>query len=560
MRPAFSFLIAIIFFAVNASEASGQTVDERVQVRFGDDFHWAEPALDDAAWEERRLFSPPDMQGVFWIRTHASIASEAETLSVKGLYFSALAASEVYWDGVLIGRSGIVGANRAEESPGPIDPVFLIPDSLYAPGEHTIALRLSTFHRSPSVRNYIYGLEIGDYNDLMSDIHSPAQLPLFFLGGFFIIALYYAALFVLDRRPALLLFSLLCFSVSALLVVESWRWAVGYTYEWHHSRLLLVAGLTFAIGMLLPLFFMVQFRFPFRRSVLGLMLILLSLSCLAPGYDGKSFDMFWSMLLVSLTITVWAFHRKEKGAALGLSGVLICVAALIVFRHGFMGAYFFPAFGGLVVCMLSSLGLQAREQRRTHEKALVNAARLEIELLKKHLQPHFLLNTLTSAMAWLEEHPQTGVRFVEALAEELQMLAEVSGERLIPMARELDLCRTHLELLGYRRDVKFCLETKNVREDALVPPALFHTLVENGITHNECDGGGVTLFLREDRLKTGRRYTFITPWDGSTSPEFEEGTGLRYVKARLEESFPERWSLSSEPSENRWCTTIEIAD
>ena len=560
MRPALLLLVVIIILAANAEAVSGQVVDERMKVRFGDDSEWARPDWDDSQWETDDLDPPPDTLGIFWVRTLVSIASEAEPLDVKGLYFSALAASEVYWDGALIGRNGTVGANRAGERPGPIDPVFLIPDSLYKPGRHTIALRLSTFHRPPNVRNYVYGLRIGDYDDLTSGIRRLAVIPLFFLGGFFIITLYYAALYVLDRRPALLLFSLLCLSVSALLVVESWRWAIGYTYDWHYVRLLLVAGLTFTIGVLLPLFFIVQFRFPWRRSVLGLLFILLCLSLLAPGYDEKSFFMFWSTLVVSLSITAWALHRKEKGAALGLSGVLICTATLIIFEGAFMGAYFFPAFGGLVVCMLASLGLQIREQRRKHEKALVSAARLEIELLKKHLQPHFLLNTLTSTMAWLEEHPQTGVRFVEALAKELQMLAEVSGERLIPMARELDLCRTHLELLGYRRDVTFELETEGVREEALIPPALFHTLVENGITHNEYAGGAVRFFLREDRLETGRRYTFITPVDGGRSKEFEEGTGLRYVRARLEESFPERWSLSSGPIEDGWRTTIGIAD
>jgi hypothetical protein len=39
-----------------------------------------------------------------------------------------------------------------------------------------------------------------------------------------------------------------------------------------------------------------------------------------------------------------------------------------------------------------------------------------------------------------------------------------------------------------------------------------------------------------------------------------EGTGLRYIKARLEESFPGGWTVQGEPHAAGWRTTIEIAD
>ena len=39
--------------------------------------------------------------------------------------------------------------------------------------------------------------------------------------------------------------------------------------------------------------------------------------------------------------------------------------------------------------------------------------------------------------------------------------------------------------------------------------------------------------------------------------EGPEGTGLRYIKARLEESFPGRWTLSGGPVPEGWRTEIE---
>lgn len=555
-------LLGVLAFAPRPLQAQDVLQPTHGAIRFGDDRRWSAPHLagDDAPpWQRLPIYALPDTQAVFWLRTRVTIEAAPDSLATPGLFISILAAYEVYWDGVLIGRSGRVGTGRRTERPGPVDARFAIPDSLFSPGTHTLALRLSTFHLPESITAYLYGLAVGDYDDLAQATLASTLLPLFFLGGFFIIGLYYGVLYVLDRRrTALLLFSLLCFAVCGLLVAESWRWAVGYTYDRHLARLLAVAGLTAAIGVLLPSFFVVQFRPPRPRLLLGGLVALLALSLLAPGYDGKSYFMFWSMLGVSAYVTGRALLQRERGGALAFGGVLACLLALLLTGHRFLDAYFFPAFSVLVVCMLSALGLQMREQRRQHEAARLTAARLEIELLKKHLQPHFLMNTLTSAMGWLEEHPQTGARFIEALAEELHLLADISGERLIPMAQELALCRTHLELMGYRRDVRFHLRTHGIDENARVPPALFHTLIENGITHNVYHGDAVTFHLREEHRDGVRRYRFETPLEGTPAPAGAEGTGLRYVRARLDESFGERWSLVSEPRDGAWHTTIEI--
>ena len=59
------------------------------------------------------------------------------------------------------------------------------------------------------------------------------------------------------------------------------------------------------------------------------------------------------------------------------------------------------------------------------------------------------------------------------------------------------------------------------------------------------------------------RYTLVA-WGQAVEaarPEEEtrrEGTGLRYVKARLEESFPGRWTMAAGPVEGGWRTVIEL--
>jgi LytS/YehU family sensor histidine kinase len=195
-----------------------------------------------------------------------------------------------------------------------------------------------------------------------------------------------------------------------------------------------------------------------------------------------------------------------------------------------------------------------------------------VQLLKKQLQPHFLMNTLTAALEWLDAEPDVGVRFIEALARELQLLSDIADRPAIPLRRELALCRLHLEVMGYRQDRTFRLRTEGVNAEALVPPAIFHTLLENALTHNRYREREVHFRLRGERVAGGYRYVLRAPLQaGETCPvdgdpdDRADGTGLRYVKARLREQYGSAWALRSgltddSPDGPAWVTTIDIYD
>src|SRR3546814_16789444 len=115
--------------------------------------------------------------------------------------------------------------------------------------------------------------------------------------------------------------------------------------------------------------------------------------------------------------------------------------------------------------------------------ALYSAQRLELDLLKQHLKPHFLMNTLTALAGWIEESPHTAVRMVDALADEFRTLVDVSGRALIPLEDELALCREHLEVMGFRRAPAYVLDARLDPESTAVPPEVSLTLIR--ITFNQ---------------------------------------------------------------------------
>lgn len=211
--------------------------------------------------------------------------------------------------------------------------------------------------------------------------------------------------------------------------------------------------------------------------------------------------------------------------------------------------------------MFYLLSLRIKEQRLAYETSLVQSTRLRLALLKKNIQPHFLMNTLTSLIDWIEESPKKGVLFIEALAKEFDLFNQIENKKMIPISQEIALCRTHLEIMEYRKEINYLWEEAGINREEKVPPGIFHTLLENGITHSLPQADNSIQFkLIFESTTTHKCYTFLT---FATSLRQEtnhkkEGTGLKYIKARLTESYHAKWDFISEPTNQGWKNIIKI--
>jgi hypothetical protein len=201
---------------------------------------------------------------------------------------------------------------------------------------------------------------------------------------------------------------------------------------------------------------------------------------------------------------------------------------------------------------------KALESEREKQSVMLKTARLEIELLKKNIQPHFLLNSLNAATVWLEEDPRTAKRLIEALSEEMRLLLTVSAEILIPVSLEINLCRAHLEVMSLRLDQAYDLETSGFLGTETIPPLVFHTIIENGLTHG-LKGRSHGHFLIEKSSSDGLTIFGIHN-DGAANGGIGHGTGIRYVESRLEEAYSGRWSLHHGPKVDGYLTEIRITD
>ncbi|WP_299459196.1 histidine kinase [uncultured Microscilla sp.] len=502
-------------------------------------------------WQQKIDFHKKS--GTYLLRGEVDLANASDRH--LGMLVVLQASYKLYWDGQLIDNNGIVGNSKASEVPGKMNNTVIIPRALTTQGKHKVLFQLSNYHRSST--NSFRLLLVGTYDQL-------TQRPLIFTavlyilaGSFFTIAIYYLLLYLIAYRQAsLLVFGVLSLCFCLLTLFEHSKPIYQYPYPWHLTRLIIITTLSYAISYLIVLFFLLRFQPPRQPLILLVLTLLLVIMNLLDFNPEGVFYMYISALFIALLIIIRAMWQKQKGSLEAFSGILACFISL-----NYYDLTLFLGFFGLVVFMLISLSIQLKAQQQTERNALLRSSRLEIELLKKQLQPHFLMNTLTSVIGWIEAEPATSVKLIEALADELKILLQISSQKLITLSQEIALCEAHIAVMRYRKNTVYTLDVQCEKDDVMIPPAIFHTLLENGITHSDAQAGGLVFMLKQQLHAQGVTYVFTSKHRQSTNEATTKGTngtGHRYIKARLDESFPGRWEFYSENTSSGWQDIIHL--
>lgn len=557
-------LCALVFALVAEVRATPVFGVTQFAMHEGDIKDWANPRLDDAGWPPVAFHDLPDSAEILILRAGVDLSAlQVEQGQPTGLIVAAMAACEVAWDGVVIVRNGKPARTAEGEIPGAVQGLWQVPDRLLSDGTHNLALRCSAHHRHFKPTNGYWGVWVGDYRVLAEYLGSSMTAALSSLIGMLMVGVFALVMYVVDRRErAFLLLGLVCIAGAALLLAESWRSWFGYTYNWHLLRLVAVTGLAALLNIALLAF--VQVRFSGRAGrwywlTLGLGVVL---GLIVPYWDGKSVVMFlFGLSLCTIWVTRAAWQR-QRGSLPALLGFGLTLGTLLWSPFQFADLNLYLALDALLLCLLIAHALQVHHDRRAHEAALVKSARLEVELLRKHIQPHFLMNTLTALSEWIESEPAVAVEMIDSISAEFRILARIADRPLISLGEELDLCQTHVEIMSRRRDREYRLRSEGVDRTEQVPPAIIHTLVENAISHDAGGAKRIELRLIGSHQGEQRRYRFVGP----ANPEpvraaaVDEGTGFSYIRARLRESYGDAWSLRYGPCADGWETEIVIGE
>lgn len=164
------------------------------------------------------------------------------------------------------------------------------------------------------------------------------------------------------------------------------------------------------------------------------------------------------------------------------------------------------------------------------------ATQARLAELQARIRPHFLFNTLNSAIALVRAEPARAESLLEDLSDLFRhALAEQSDA--VTLAQEIELAERYLAIeqvrFGNRLKVEWDLD--DGVDHALLPPLLLQPLVENAVKHGvEPDPQGGRL-----RIRTYQRGTMAcididnTVPSGPTPPSAGHGIALANVRDRL---------------------------
>lgn len=217
------------------------------------------------------------------------------------------------------------------------------------------------------------------------------------------------------------------------------------------------------------------------------------------------------------------------GMGLGaLAGLYGCGVLVFV---GFLqsGPWVASALAGVLIAAAVVAVLEWRAQQRRPASA---AARL-IEL-QSRIRPHFLFNTLNSAIALVRAEPAKAEMLLEDLSELFRSALVDQGDA-VTLSQEIELAQRYLAIetvrFGDRLRATWTIDPASLQ--AKLPPLILQPLVENAVKHGvEPSASGATI-----KVSTQRRGSTVVIKITNTAPagqgEAGHGVALKNVQERL---------------------------
>lgn len=539
---------------------------------------------------------PQDSDGVNWLRMQMIVPWQTSDPNPIPDYSPQLLVAcngsyDVFWDGQKLGSSGHPADSPEKEIPGNYVSVTSLSGEQFTPGMHELAFRFSQNHtKEPNFIDAIWilnPLEVLNFNNLWELKNTVPVGFVLILSLYFLLHYFYH-----ERRWAFLTIAAFYTVMGSALLLHVYLYSYSIPYHWVSQIYQCLQILIYSGAGLLILFHHLQFNSPRAIKWVSWMLFAIattvSIFALDETFDWASridrpLDLFIAVVLMTNAMTCTRELRNQPTAAKwALAGTTIVIAtqlgSLLSGRQfiGESAAYY--AFAGHTMCIIVSIMIQSREWKNKYQSTILlktelelKKSRLEAELLKKQIQPHFIMNTLTSLTEWIESNPRESIRFIESLAEEFRLASQYASEPVIPLEKEIEICESYLKLMSYRENLKFRLiQHIKIDKDLLsvnsIPPYILHSLAENAITHNcyQTISGDIQFELDIEEKDSFLWIKFATPLllekdaCDPENPDTVEGTGTQYVKARLRESFGENWKFEQSPTDSRWFTSIQF--
>jgi two-component system sensor histidine kinase AlgZ len=211
----------------------------------------------------------------------------------------------------------------------------------------------------------------------------------------------------------------------------------------------------------------------------------------------------------------------------------------------------------LIALIVGSISLGAFHTLWRNMQLRAVARRSEAAALQARVDPHFLFNTLNTAVSLLRERPDLAETLLYDLSDLFR--AALSTARMVPLPQELNLCQRYLEIerlrLGERLNVRW--NVPDPLPEPLVPILMIQPLVENAVRHGiepHAFGGELEVVVEcTDDLLTVRVSNPLPP---SSARVPGHHVGQSSVRSRIDAATERRGRLTTNIVEGRYVAQI----
>ncbi len=244
--------------------------------------------------------------------------------------------------------------------------------------------------------------------------------------------------------------------------------------------------------------------------------------------------LFWLLVACAARQPLGALRLPLQWAAATLLGAASATASVWTAWLLMADAPVSPPW---LACALAGAGLAAALFLWLHlrvQASLPADTTARLAELQSRIRPHFLFNTLNTALALVRLDPARAEGVLEDLAELFRVAISESAES-VTLAEEVELAKRYLaiEQIRFGERLQVTWELDPGAGAARMPPLLLQPLVENAVRHGvepAAEGGVIRI---RTRVRLGRAVVSIVNSVPAEASRPGHGMALRNVRERL---------------------------
>lgn len=143
----------------------------------------------------------------------------------------------------------------------------------------------------------------------------------------------------------------------------------------------------------------------------------------------------------------------------------------------------------LIIYLIIRLRIrQVQNREREKSRIALELARLEMKALKAQINPHFIFNSITSAMFYLSQNENVKAEsYLQRFSKLIRRVLESSDQTGVKLLEEVELMRHYISLESEQFEgeaIRFDVVYNEINpEEIKIPPTLIQPYIENAIRH-----------------------------------------------------------------------------